>query len=125
MSHWVSEDQTGRPQKADGLVHNRSRIADKTRRHHNYSFCYSFYLIQRIFYDNQHRRVGAAELPVERLEAGAMPGRAVSQLPGAAHRPGGKLLAQLEKNKHFTFYHSKTKNLNGFYWDFMQQISSL
>lgn len=51
-----------------------------------------FYLIERVLDDNKRGGVRGAESPVEGLEAGAVTGRAVSQLPGVADRPGGKLL---------------------------------
>lgn len=54
-----------------------------------------FYLVKRVLDDEQHRRVCGAELPVEGLEAGAVAGRAVGQLPGVAVGPGWKLLPQL------------------------------
>lgn len=57
-----------------------------------YSVCY---LIESILDDNQHRGVQFAEFPVEGLEAGAMTGRTVSQVPAGAHCPRGELLTQL------------------------------
>lgn len=49
-------------------------------------------LVEGVLDDDEHRRVCRAQLPVEGLEAGAVTGGAVGQLPGAAHRPGRKLL---------------------------------
>lgn len=50
------------------------------------------YLIQSILNNNEHRSVWGAELPVQSLQAGAMVGRTVGQVPGVADRPRGKLL---------------------------------
>lgn len=50
------------------------------------------YLIERILDDDKHRGLCGAEFPVEGLEAGAVTGRTVSQLPAVAHCPRGKLL---------------------------------
>lgn len=49
-------------------------------------------LVEGVLDDDEHRRFCPAQLPVEGLEAGAVTGRAVSQLPGATNRPGRKLL---------------------------------
>lgn len=57
-----------------------------------------FYLIKRVLDDNEHRGVCGTEFSVEGLEAGAVTGHAVSQLPGVADRPGGKLLTKLRKD---------------------------
>ncbi len=54
-----------------------------------------YYLVKCILDDNKHRRVCGTEFSVEGLEAGAVTGRAVSQLPAVAHCPGRKLLTQL------------------------------
>lgn len=51
-----------------------------------------FYLIKRILDDYKHGGVCGTEFSVEGFEAGAMTGRTVSQLPGVADSPGGKLL---------------------------------
>lgn len=50
-----------------------------------------FYLIKCVFDDNEHRRVRSPDFSVEGLEAGAMTGRTVSQLPGVADCTGRKL----------------------------------
>lgn len=50
------------------------------------------YLIKRILDDYKHGGVCGTEFSVEGFEAGAMTGRTVSQLPGVADSPGGKLL---------------------------------
>lgn len=57
-----------------------------------------FYLVKCILDDNKHRGVCGAEFSIEGLEAGAMAGRTVSQLPGVANCPGGKLLTELRKD---------------------------
>lgn len=50
------------------------------------------YLIKCVLDNYKHRGVCGTQFSVEGLEAGAMTGRAVSQLPGVADGPGGKLL---------------------------------
>lgn len=60
-----------------------------------------FYLVKHILDDEERGRVCGAEFPVEGLEAGAVSGRAVGQLPGMTQRPGGKLPTQLGY-KHLT-----------------------
>lgn len=48
------------------------------------------YLLECILDDNQHRGVCGSEFPVEGLEAGAVTGRTVSQLPAVANYPRRK-----------------------------------
>ena len=54
-----------------------------------------FHLIKGILDDNEHRRVCAAQPPVERLKAEAVARGAVRELPGMTDRPGGQLCAKL------------------------------
>lgn len=56
-------------------------------------------LIKSIFDDYQCRRVDCSQFSVEGLEAGAVTGRAVGQLPRVTDRPGWQLLIQLSKKK--------------------------
>lgn len=49
-------------------------------------------LVEGVLDDDEHGRFRRGQLPVEGLEAGAVTGRAVGQLPDAADRPGRKLL---------------------------------
>ena len=54
-----------------------------------------FHLIESVLDDDERRRVGGPQPPIERLEAEAVARGAVGELPGMTNGSGRQLCAQL------------------------------